>query len=276
MEEKILSIIIPCYNSEKYIGECLDSLRGQSLDGVEVIVIDGGSSDQTLAVVSEYSDLVSLVISEPDEGQSDAINKGFKRASGQFVTWLNSDDLLLHNSLSSIVGALHRAEADCVFGNVIWFDESRRIMKVAYGPKDDQRLLKSGSLLPFGPSAFLRKSMLAEIGMLDLFYHYIMDIDLWWRIARAEYQIARVKFPVWGLRLHQDSKTSPVVLNGVAPDAMIRERKRLAEAHSLPALSRKRRIKQLMHRLLDGSLCQTLADTIRYKGKDIGCYVCKD
>jgi glycosyltransferase involved in cell wall biosynthesis len=276
MEEKILSIIIPCYNSEKYIRECLDSLRAQSLGGVEVIVVDGGSADQTLAAVSEYSDLVSSVISEPDEGQSDAINKGFKRASGQFVTWLNSDDVLLHNSLSSVVDALNESEADCVFGNVIWFDEGRRIMKVAYGPKDDKRLLKSGSLLPFGPSAFLRQSMLEEVGMLDLSYHYIMDIDLWWRIARGKYQISRLKFPVWGLRLHQDSKTSPVVLNGVAPDAMVQERKRLAEAHSLPALSRKRRIKQLLHRFFDGSLLQTLAETARYKGKDIGCYVCKD
>ena len=272
MDEILLSIVIPCYNSERYVGECLESLRIQATECVEVIVVDGGSSDGTLGVVSAYRDVVDHVISEPDQGQSDAINKGFMRAKGQFMTWLNSDDVLLLGVLPPLVEYLEATDQDCVFGNVLWFGASGEITRVAYGPRRNERLVHSHLLLPFGPSAFVRRRILEDLGGLDLSYHYIMDIEYWWRIVRSGYKIGRVPFVVWGLRFHEESKTSPVILHGEAPEKMVEERARLAALYDLPGMSRQRRAIQFFERLMDGTLFKTAYETFKYRRKAVSEY----
>lgn len=268
----VLSIVVPSYNSEHYIRECLESLRAAKSDRVEYILIDGGSSDNTMSIVEEYRDLFTVVISEKDKGQSDAINKGFRKATGQFLTWLNSDDVLLPEVLPPLVEYLQSTEEDCVFGNVLWFDACGEITRVAYGPRRNHRLVNSHLLLPFGPSAFVRRSIWEKIGGLDLSYHYIMDIEYWWRIVRSGYQVGRVPFVVWGLRFHEESKTSPVILHGEAPEKMVEERARLAALYDLPGMSRTRRAVQFFERVIDGTLFKTMYETLKYRRKAISEY----
>jgi glycosyltransferase involved in cell wall biosynthesis len=93
MKELILSVIVPSYNSEAYLEECLASIEREAQEGVEFILVDGASSDQTMAIVRKYAHLFAHVVSERDSGQSDAFNKGFKLAKGKYLTWLNSDDV---------------------------------------------------------------------------------------------------------------------------------------------------------------------------------------
>ena len=180
----LVTIVTPSYNQGRFIAATIESVLLQDYPHIEYLVIDGASTDGTADVVARYADWLTF-ISEPDRGQSDAINKGFKRARGEFVAWLNSDDLLLPGAVSAAVDALlARPDAGAVYGHGYQIDEDGNVIS-RFAPTQEFDLWRLLNLSDYilQQSVFFRRSVFDEIGWLDEDLHYGMDWEILMRIG---------------------------------------------------------------------------------------------
>jgi glycosyltransferase involved in cell wall biosynthesis len=206
-ELPLISIVTPSFNQGRFIRATIESVLGQDYPWIEYWIIDGGSSDETLAVIREYEhDQRMRWISERDRGQADAINKGLSRCRGEFVAWLNSDDTYLPKALSRLAAALRaNPELSAVYGDAQFTDADGRPMSIAYGrPYHVLELLRL--TIPVQPTVLMRATALHEAGLLDEQFHYGLDSELWARLARVG-PMAYVPGVAATYRLHAESKT---------------------------------------------------------------------
>lgn len=208
MKTKI-SIIIPSYNQGQFLAETLQSVVDQNYDNVEIIVMDGGSTDNSVEVIKAYQDNITYWQSKKDKGQSNAINNGFKIATGEFVTWLNSDDVLLDGALNA-VDSMVRSYPSCNFflGSLLWMNKHGEIIRVGKSEPADSFCQKRFLFSNGGPSAFMRRSTLEQLGWLREDFHYMMDTELWHRFIASGNLFRRIPKYIWALRLHEDAKMS--------------------------------------------------------------------
>lgn len=184
----LFSIVIPTLNQGAFIEDTLLSILWQGYDNVEIIVVDGGSTDDTPAVLERYRPWISVLISEPDRGQSDAINKGFRRASGSILAWLNSDDLYLPGAFRTVLEAF-AAHPDGRWvigsGDIISADQ-RFLRHVPAREGSEQTLLAiENDCFLLQQSCFWSASLWREAGgQVDESLSLLMDYDLWWRFSR--------------------------------------------------------------------------------------------
>lgn len=176
----LVSVVTPCFNSERHIQRCLDSVRRQSYQDVQHIVIDGGSTDGTVALLAKTNGVEW--ISEPDNGQTDAINKGFSRATGQVLTWLNADDALLPRTLEQVVDVYRRDS------ELTWVSGRSAVRRAGKGQRIEPVFRVRNRDLDFGnpivqPSTFFTRTGLEKAGGLNPDLHYVMDLDLWLRFV---------------------------------------------------------------------------------------------
>jgi glycosyltransferase involved in cell wall biosynthesis len=223
VDEPLVSIVTPSLNQARYLREALDSVRAQTYPHVEHVVVDGGSTDGTTEILRDYPGLDWT--SEPDGGQSDALNKGFARARGAVLGWLNADDAYLPHAVAEAVAALQAHGAGLVYADVTRVNDDgvdpRRIR--SRRPFDLWRELNEGCGI-YSPSVFFTREALEAAGPLDENLHLTMDYDLWLRIAR--------RFPVVGVdavwavqRIHDEAKTV------AQSDAFWPERLRVSRRH---------------------------------------------
>ena len=182
-----VSVIVPSLNQGLYLRQCVDSILSQGYQNLEVLIIDGGSSDKSVSIIREYEKKISYWVSEPDNGQSDAINKGFKKSSGDLVAWLNADDYYLPGVFNHVV------EAYCVDQNApFYFGDGLRVDdngKTISNFSPTKRLTFNRQALVMGlnyilqPSTFINRMSLEKVGYLDVGLHYGMDSDLWMRLS---------------------------------------------------------------------------------------------
>lgn len=199
-----ISIITPSYNQGRYLEETILSVLNQKYPNLEYIIIDGGSSDNSVEIIKKYASHLSYWVSENDSGQSEAINKGFHRASGEIIAWLNSDDLYCENTLHTVAEQfMAHPEAGIVYGDVINFIENKK----------DTRITNQFDLVDFfsrvsihQPGVFWRKSLLTEKKPLDESLYYCMDYDLWMRLFLNSDSL-RIDNVLARFREHTDSKT---------------------------------------------------------------------
>ncbi len=270
MSETILTIVVPSYNSEKYIEATLKTLERAAHPEVEYLFIDGGSSDSTMSIVAKYRSIFARIISEPDKGQSDAFNKGFSFASGRFITWLNSDDLMNVAALPKVVDFLKETNAKWVTANSAYVDEQGNVLRCCRSGGFEHLPVKLGLLNVFGPSTFLAKTLFEEIGNFDLNFHYCMDADYWWRIVACGYSFERIPLYFWGLRLHEDAKTASVLLTNEMPEGMKKESLSIRQRFYPLGSLRLRKIGiwiARIYRVLNLSLPRAILDTRRYRGQ---------
>ncbi|MCZ7574926.1 MAG: glycosyltransferase [Ardenticatenaceae bacterium] len=180
----VVTVITPSYNQAQFLESTLCSVLDQDYPALEYIVIDGGSKDGSVDIIRRYESHLAYWVSEPDSGQSDAINKGLVRASGKYVTWLNSDDIHLPGAIFKAVAALERTpEAGMVYANGIGIDsEGNQTDWPHYGQYSLLDLLCMHII--HQPTVFMRKEVVQAVGGLDPTYHLLMDHHLWSRIAR--------------------------------------------------------------------------------------------
>ena len=136
-----ISVIVPVFNAETYVDQTLQSIFSQDYNDLEVIFVDGGSTDRTVEIAKQYENKIKKLISEPDDGQSQAINKGLRHATGDLVTWLNGDDMLFPNALKVIGMNYLLSDADLIAGGVIEFQQELE------APRLYNRALQQGAKL---------------------------------------------------------------------------------------------------------------------------------
>ena len=203
MQPPLFSIITPSYNYAKYVRECIESVKAQEGVTFEHIVYDAGSTDGTLDILREYPHLDVTV--EPDRGMSDAINKGFRKAKGQWVMWLNSDDRLLPGALKAVAAfAEKHPEADVVYGawNFVNADGVFiRAMKAL--PFSVNMIIEHGCYIA-STALFLRRSTTIDEGfLLNVNFRYVMDGEYYARLGRAGKKFVNYNKPLADFRQHE-------------------------------------------------------------------------
>jgi glycosyltransferase involved in cell wall biosynthesis len=179
----LVSIITPSFNQAAYLETTICSVLEQDYPQIEYIVVDGGSTDGSLEIIKRHADKLTWWISEKDSGQAEAINKGFARARGEIVAWLNSDDYYLPGAVGAAVNAfVQNPGALMIYGNMLAVDEYGRTINLL---KYHQLSLED--LLCFQiigqPAVFIRRISMGYTGTLDTSFHYLLDHHLWIRIA---------------------------------------------------------------------------------------------
>jgi len=201
-----ISIITPSHNQGSFLAENIQSIQLQDYSELQHIIIDGGSNDQTVDIIKEHQHCIDYWVSEPDNGQSHAINKGLKVVTGDIITWLNCDDLLCPDALSNIVTAFSQ-NPDCglIYGRSILFGPNRKDKILQTEMEGLKYRYFAG--IPFAqPSAFFKREVINKLGYLDETLHFGMDYDFFIRIA-LNYDIISIEHTLSKYRLHEGSKT---------------------------------------------------------------------
>jgi len=209
-----ISIVTPSYNQGRFIEEAIRSVLLQGYPNLEYIIIDGGSTDNSVDIIKKYEPWLTYWESQPDRGQSHAINKGLAKSTSQLFNWHNSDDVLTPNSLATIAEAMVKyPQAGYAHGYRIIIDEKGVVQgdtKHSYGDKTSflPELTTIVSDLKAGcqPGCLMNRQIVVKIGMIDENLHYIMDVDVLSRIALVKRPVY-ISFPAVYIRLHPDTKS---------------------------------------------------------------------
>lgn len=243
MATPLFSCVVPVKGARPYFDAALASLQGQGLgDGLEVIVQDGDV--------------------EPDSGQSDALNKGFAKARGDWLFWLNADDVLLPGALKKVADRINRIDRiDWIAGDTVYIDEQGIIKDVRTDAKWRPWFGSKMSVWTGGPSAFFRRELWERLGGFDTSLKYVMDIDLWTRWAKAGVRFEGLGEYVWGFRLHNGSKTG----SGGNRADQLEEWSRVDAKYGVESIGFWRNVTRTAS-VLDGSWLKRKIDSARYSG----------
>jgi FkbM family methyltransferase len=220
-----ISIVTPAFQHGRFLERTLRSVLDQHYPGLEYFVEDGGSTDETTALLERYDNELAGWVSEPDEGQADAINRGFARTSGELMAWLNSDDLLLPGALA-YVGSYFAAhpEVDVVYGHRVLIDDEDGQIGVWVLPPHDDYALGFADFVP-QETLFWRRSIWEAVGgHLDETFAYALDWDLLLRFRDAGATMVRLPRFLGAFRMHDDQKTLAAHPTGLIEMARLRER----------------------------------------------------
>jgi glycosyltransferase involved in cell wall biosynthesis len=182
--QPLVSIITPSFNQARYLEATIQSVLLQDYARIEYILVDGASTDASVEIIRKYKDRFAYWVSEKDNGQAEAINKGLSRATGEILAWLNSDDYYLPNTISRVMKVFEEnPDIVMVYGDILAVDEYGQTTNVL-----KYKQLSLEDLLCFQiigqPSVFFRRAALEKAGLLDNNYHFLLDHHLWLRIAR--------------------------------------------------------------------------------------------
>ena len=198
-----ISIVTPVFNRVEYLEQTILSVIDQGYPNLEYIVIDGGSTDGTLEIIKKYEDRIFYWTSEPDNGMYDAINKGFKKASGQIMAWINSDDLYHQRSLFSVAGIFNDLpDVDWIFGMPAFYNHNHVCVKITKSRGwSKERFFIGDYKWIQQENVFWRRSLWEKSGGLGAEYKYAGDLDLWSRFFHHSV-LHNVETSFAGFRLH--------------------------------------------------------------------------
>jgi glycosyltransferase involved in cell wall biosynthesis len=203
----LISVVTPTFNQDRYIEKTIQSVLSQDYPHVEYTIVDGGSTDNTLDVIKRYEHKLAWWVSEPDHGQTDAINKGFASARGDIYAWINSDDTYEPGAFATVVKYLRKyPEVGMVYGDCNYIDEAGNVIGKFNAAQTNYQLLRQGYTHIPQQTMFFRAELWKQIGPLDPSFYFAMDYDLWTRIAGR----AKIKYipQTWAnFRLHTSGKT---------------------------------------------------------------------
>jgi glycosyltransferase involved in cell wall biosynthesis len=206
-----ISIITPSFNQAKFLEETIESVISQKYPALEYIIIDGGSTDGSIDIIKKYEQHLHFWISEKDYGQTDAINKGLAKSSGQIVNWLNSDDYYEKNALLTVAEAFADAKITCVTGRSRKFDSEDTLLYskgTTIFPGNEAKTI--GWARVDQPETFFRKSAIMQIIPMSTALKYLMDRELWmnYLLLNGMEEIKSIDKTLVHFRMHPQSKTS--------------------------------------------------------------------
>ncbi|HSF82396.1 MAG TPA: glycosyltransferase family 2 protein [Anaerolineales bacterium] len=205
--QPLVSIITPSFNQARFLEETIQSVLTQGYPRIEYLIVDGGSTDGSLEIIQRYADRLGWWVSERDQGQTDALNKGFARARGEILAWLNSDDSYLPQAISEAVAYLQaHPEAGMVYGDANLVDQHGQVIGQFPARQTDYRRLRTGFVHIPQQAAFFRADLWRQVGPLDPSFYFAMDYDLWVRLARIS--ALHYQTRLWAnFRLHGQGKS---------------------------------------------------------------------
>jgi glycosyltransferase involved in cell wall biosynthesis len=202
-----ISIVTPSYNQGHFLEETITSILDQDYPNLEYIIIDGGSSDNSLEIIKKYEHRIDYWTSEPDRGQGDAIIKGFMKASGEIWAWQNSDDRYGQSALERVAEHfLANPHIELLFGGWRVIDTDGRPFSEHRYRRFSMISLRAGLQVPTQPAAFFKRRAYDRVGGIDPRWHQTMDYDLYVRIAN-KHNVAIIPDILGDFRIHADSKT---------------------------------------------------------------------
>lgn len=210
MTPPLVSIVVPTFNGGRFLKTCLESLVAQTYPNVEVLVHDNMSNDGTAEILKGFASRIGEIRCERDAGQTDALCRGFLRAEGEILGWLNADDLLMPDAIERVVKAFNAGRRpDVVYGHCALLDETGAFTRYFPFIQDfsAQVLWNFSTLIP-QPSAFFRKEAYLRCGGLDRDLRWAMDWDLWCRMAKDDSSFHFMPDVLSGARVHPSAKTS--------------------------------------------------------------------
>jgi glycosyltransferase involved in cell wall biosynthesis len=205
-----ISIIIPSFNTGKYIERTILSIINQDYQNYEIILVDGGSTDDTLAICEKYKHYFTVFISEKDRGQSDAINKGIKLVTGDIWAWQNADDVYKPGAFRGIIEAckgLDLNRCGMIYGSVDYINANDAVLYNKKAWLYDADKLRRGRFNPMQPSVFFSKAVIDKVGLVNEGLNFVMDYDYFVRISQ-QFDIISVADTFGQFRVHTSSKTS--------------------------------------------------------------------
>lgn len=210
MDQKLplVSIVTPSFNQGQFLEATILSVLEQNYPNIEYFIIDGGSTDTSVEIIKKYASRLAGWVSEKDKGQTDAINKGFSRASGSILAWLNSDDTYQPGAIREAVDLLLRNPGiGMVYGETNFINEEGLVIGRFPAAQTDLKRLKRGFVHIPQQASFWRADLWRQVGPLDPSFYFAMDYDLWVRLARIS-RLLYVPGHVWAnFRLHSSGKS---------------------------------------------------------------------
>ena len=205
----LISIVTPSYNQDRFIEETIRSVLLQDYPNIEYLIIDGNSSDNTQEIIKKYEKWLTYWVSEPDNGQSEAINKGWAVSNGDILAWLNSDDTYTENALISIAEFfIENPHVDMIYGDSRMIDEKGHFLKMAPAAEFKLKPLVCNHWFIPQQSTFIRRSVFERVGKLNEDLHLVMDWEYWLRIALNDFRIQFLPKILSNFRIHKNAKTS--------------------------------------------------------------------
>lgn len=204
-----VSIVSPSFNQAHFIEETICSVLNQSYPNIEYIIIDGGSNDGSIEIIRKYEKKISYWVSEKDEGQTDAINKGLSIATGSILAYLNTDDTYLPSTVETVVNFfMKNPNVFMVYGDIFQINEQSQIIKRVNPGNIDYHKLLSGSFYLPQPSVFIKRELWENLGKFDKDLNLAMDLDYWIRVYLNRYAISYINESLAQVRIYPDAKSS--------------------------------------------------------------------
>jgi len=270
MSGPLFSCVIPVKGDRPFFKDALASLEAQCMgEELEVIVQDGTTEYTECTEIPEGLNVQWF--RERDVGQSDALNKGFAKAKGEWLFWLNADDVLLPGALMKVKQLLHSSTPplttlNWIAGNVVYMDSAGCAKWCAW----DRGWKLSYTGLPvqvYGPSSFFRRELFEKSGGFDVSLNYVMDVDLWCKFRKMGYWYKKIPDFVWGFRLHDGSKTS-CAQEGRWTQEQSAEQEIVNERYGLSHVGLASKVAQFS-RVVNGSYVRSWLETRKRNGKSV-------
>jgi glycosyltransferase involved in cell wall biosynthesis len=247
-----ISIVTCSFQQARYLDATIRSVTSQNYKSLQYIVMDGGSTDGSKEIIKKHESDLAYWVSEPDEGQSDALIKGFNQSTGEIMGWLCSDDLLLPDTLNTVGRFFaENPEVLVVYGNSLWIDASGQYLRPKIEPGFNRlAFLYDHNYIP-QPSMFWRRSIYDAVGGLDKNLHLAMDSDLWDKFSQLTH-IAHIPDFLSCMRYYPEQKTRSLTPQRLAEDEKIRFRSGPVSGAKLKALRVAGRLARISAKLAVG------------------------
>ena len=259
-----ISVVTPSYNQGPFLERTILSILNQNYPNLEYFVIDGGSTDNSVNIIQKYEDRIDYWVSEKDKGQTDAINKGMRRATGDIVCWINSDDVLLPGALLTVGRYfMKHPNIEYLNGVVIEIGRQDEILKMTHTILC-KWFAERGAFNTLQQGMFWKRSLFGKVGYLDTSFHAMMDYEFIVRLFESNVKMAFINKPLGAIRIYGETKTA------MGGDIWTQDRYELKKRHDGRYISNKRNIYFFLYaicKLSRGYYLQDLFLKMRHKNE---------